>query len=324
MGLTTKFSAVALGCSIALVGCGGSGSITDTNATTADVDPAALFTQDTNVAASNGTFFSAEDGVRFASQMGQDLSSVVGQALGSSSAGFADAAPDNDPTSGIFNDETSVSQCDSGSVSSSIGTNVNDELENASFVFNNCVIDGQTTSGSMSIAASATGGSEVLTIEFADFGSTGPEGDSFIDGGVRLSVDENLSSSISGTQLTMVADGETTVFSNFALETSFNDDAGTATVGGQATIASSVDGTIQFSIDPAFTGPADGYPTVGILGMVHSDGSSLAINADTGDDATYAYVVNGNGSVTSGVGMWADESFQSPVLANGTINNFGF
>ena len=311
MDVANKFFAVTLGCSLTLVGCSDS-TITDLNA-----DPVG------SIPASNGTFFNERDALDFASETGGNLSQVVSRALGGSSAGLAKATPNDDVTAGVFNDDTSVEPCDSGSVSSSVGTSADGDLENASFVFNNCVIDGQTTTGSMSMIASDVEGTQTIGIVFVDFGSTGVEGDSFIDGGISLSIDENLSSSISGSQLTMIADDETTVFSDFNLNTTFNDSASTVSIGGQATVESTTDGSVEFVLSPAFTGSQTGNPTVGILTMTHSDGSSLTINANTGDPNTYAYIVNGNGTVTTGVGMWADEDFEAPVIASGGLNNTG-
>ena len=313
MDLSSKYCAIALACSVVLVGCGGdSDSDLDAGSFTADAVP------------SQGTFFNDQDGLRFARDMGFNLSSVVTKAFESTSSGLSNAAANDDPTSGIYNDDTSVEQCDSGSVSSSVGTNANNELENASIVFNNCVIDGQTTSGSMSFSATMPGNSDVLVIEFAEFGSTGPQGDSFIDGGLTMSINDDLSSSVSGSELTLIADGDSTVFSDFAINTEFGSDDNTASFDGQGTITSSVDGSVEISISPAFSGPADGNPTRGVLTMVHEDGSSLTINANTGNPDTYAYTVNGDGVVTSGVGRWDDESFETPNLAGTGFSNSGF
>ena len=320
MAFSTQYSAVALGCSMVLVGCG-SGTIVDQSATANTSDTAII-------QASEGTFFNERTALDFAGGIGTGLTSVVTRAFTSSNGELTAAAQNNDPTTGVFNDETSVEQCDSGTISSSFGSGENGDFENGSIVFSDCVTDGQTTSGAISFSADSSSSSESeVAMEFADFGSTGPLGDSFIDGDIALSIREDLSSSISGSELTMTADGETTVFSNFLLDTSFDTDS--MSIDGGATIASTVDGTVDISINPAFVTPMDsaaeqaGNPTTGIMRMTHSDGSSLTIDANTGNDDTFAYVISGNGSVTTGVGMWDDEDLEIPFVANGSVSNSG-
>lgn len=316
MGFTNKYSAVAVACSIALVGCGG-GSATEVFEGSSNE----LADDGTDVEASEGSFFSADDGIGFASNIGENLSAVVTRAVSASATELGTSGG-----SGTDNDtDTANAECDSGSVSASVGTDENDELQNASLVFNNCVIDGQTTTGSMAFSVSSTGASDVVDIEFADFGSTGPEGDSFIDGGVNFSIDDNLSASVSGTQIALTADGETVVFSNFALNVSTDNITETTSIDGQASIATSSDGSIEFSISPAFSIAAeDDNPAIGTLNLTHSDGSFLIIDANTGNPDTYAFTVSGDGAVTTGVGRWDDEDFAAPAIAYSSFNNSNF
>lgn len=316
MGSLYKLSALTIACSLVLAGCG-SGSSSDSNTGAAGITDLPI----DNSVASNGIFFSDDGGVDYASGLGGDLMSVVDRAVGSSNSALSTAAVEDDPSTGLFNDSTSVEQCDSGSISTSVASNTNNDLESASIVFNNCVIDGQTSSGSMSISASSSGNIQVLNIDFADFGSTGSEGDSYIDGGIAMSIGDDLSTSISGSQLALTADGETTVFSNYSLNASNDDTSGDISMGGGATISSSTDGTLSIAINPAFSGPADGNPIVGVLQMLHADGSSLIVDADTGNPDTYTYIVNGNGAVSSGIGNWDDEGFVVPAFADGNLGN---
>ena len=315
MRIQQRFSVLAIVCGVAMVGCGGSGGGDDTSALNASGGPLAP----TAPAGPNGTFFNDIDGVNFASTVGGGLLNVVERAIGSSDRTFSSAAVADNPASGVFNDETSVEPCDSGSISYSVATDANDELGNASIVFNNCVEDGQTTTGTMSFSSSSSGSSESLNVSFGDFATSGPEGDSSIDGNVSMEFGENGSGSISGSQLTLVADGETTTFSNFGLDGTLNDTTNEMSVTGQAVIASSTDGTIQFNIDPALTGPADGNPTVGQLSLIHSDGSSLTIDANTGNPDTYSYTIFGNGSTSSGVGNWENEDITISAFASRSL-----
>lgn len=308
MGFKYQLSVVAVALSVAMVGCGDDGSsIVNMNAQGVPTAPTV------SDVPSDGSFFNAEAGVDFASVLGGSLSTLSSRALGSSTSAFGDASQTNDPTSGLYFDDTSVEACDSGSVSSSIGTNANDELENASIVFNDCVTDGQTASGSMAFSAQSSGTTETLSISFDDFAVSGSDGYSSMDGDFSLSISEDLSASISGSTFTLVADGETTVFSNYSLNTAVDPDTGASSMGGQAVITSSQDGQISFVISPAFESTGEENPTSGVMSMTHADGSQLIIDAGTGDPATYAYTINGGGAISSGIGNWADEGLQNPL-----------
>jgi len=305
MGIKQHFTVTVLAASMALVGCGGS----------SDFDTGNNGPSTGSNVPSSGSFFNANDGVNFATKLGGKLSGVTTNAVDSTSQGLSNSAQNDDPTSGVYNDSNSVEQCDSGSVSYSFATDAADNLENASIVYNNCVLGGQTTTGTITMNATNSGPSESLTIAFGDFGNTGADGDSYIDGAVTMSFSDNGDASINGTSLTMTADGETTTFTNFALNTATDPNGTDVSVDGQATIASSVDGTITFVINPALVGPADGNPVVGQMLMTHEDGSSLLINADTGNPATYNYTVNGNGAITTGTANWDDAGLIAPRLA---------
>ncbi len=318
MGMKHQLSIVAVFLSMAMVGCGGGdgNSIVNMNANgggNPSVNPGTPNPALTGTP-SDGTFFNAEAGTDYASYLGGSLSNMSTRAVSSSSNVMGNASQNNDPASGLYNDDTSVEACDSGSISYSVGTNAADELENASIVFNNCVSDGQTATGSMSFAAQSSGNTDTISISFDNFATSGPEGDSSMDGDVSLSINEDLSASISGTSFTMVADGETVVFANYNLESQNDSQTGAASLGGQATITSSVNGQINFVINPAFVSSGEANPTSGVMTMTHQDGSSLTIDADTGDPATYAYIINGGGSITSGVGNWDDEDLEVPAL----------
>jgi len=313
MSFKYRMTVVAVSLSAALVGCSDdSSTVASVDANVSDISANNPITP---TADGRGEFFNAEAGIDFASYLGSSLSSVTNRAVGSSSTVFGEASQNDDPASGIYNDDTSVNQCDSGSVSNSVGTGSNDQLENASIVFNNCVIDGQTTSGSMSFSSSSTGNTENLSISFDDFASTGPEGNSSMDGDIVISINEDFSASIGGSRLTISDDSDTTVFSNYNLTAQSDSQTGATSIGGQATIASTENGEISFQISPAFSAEAsEENPTSGVLTMVHSDGSSLLIDAGTGNPDTYAYTISGGGSVTSGVGSWDDEDFEVPAL----------
>jgi len=317
-----RMTVVAVSLSAVLVGCGSdSVSIADTSSGASVADTSA---NASGVSSSNpieltvdgrGDFFNADAGIDFASYIGSSLSTVSNRAVGSSSRVFGEVSQNDDPASGLYNDDTFVNECDSGSVSNSVGTGSNDQLEKASIVFNNCVIDGQTTSGSMSFSSSSSGNSENLSISFDDFASSGPEGNSALDGDVVISIDEDFSATIGGSNLTISDDIDTTVFSNYSLAMQADLETGATSIGGQATITSTANGEISFQINPVFFADSNSdNPTSGVMTMVHSDGSSLVIDAGTGNPDTYAYTISGGGSVTSGIGSWDDEDFEVPAL----------
>jgi len=238
------------------------------------------------------------------------MSTLVTRAVGSTTAGFTSAQA-NMGNGG----NTSTENCDSGSISSSFAVDAMGNLNDGSIVFNNCVVAGETSSGTITFTSSSSGATESININFADFGTSGPSGTSSINGGVSLVVSDDGNFSLFGTNITFVADGETTVFSDFAFDVGVDLTTGATSLSAQANIASSTDGTIQFAIDPAFVASGDGYPTIGMLNLTHSDGSALTIDANTGNPATYNYSITSDGATTTGVGNWDDEDFTLPVAA---------
>jgi len=246
------------------------------------------------------------------------------QVLDSSSNVFDDDTPDDDdPTDDLVEDDTAAAECDSGSISTSVETDANDNPESASIVFNDCVISGQTTTGSLAISTSSLDGPEIVTIEIADFATSGPEGDSSVDGVITLITQGESSLLVDSTLLTLTAGDETVVFSDLSFDASADDIAGTVTIGGQTTIASSSDGSIELLLDPAFSGPEDGNPAIGVLTLTHEDGSSLVIDANTGDPDTFAFTINDNGSISTGIGQW-DDDLVAPAVAVSDVIDLNF
>jgi len=323
MDLKNKLSLVAVTCSIVLSGCGSSSD-------TVILDDPTVADSDTDLAGSDpddvvveGSFFNAEDGLSFASDLGE-ASSMFTQVLDSSSNVFDDDTPDDDdPTDDLVEDDTAAAECDSGSISTSVETDANDNPESASIVFNDCVASGQTTTGSLAISTSSLDGPEIVTIEIADFATSGPEGDSSVDGVITLIAQGESSFLVDSTLLTLTADDETVTFSDLSFDASADAIAGTVTIGGQTSIASSSDGAIDLSLDPAFSGPEDGNPAIGVLTLTHEDGSSLVIDANTGDPDTFAFTINDNGSISTGIGQW-DEDLVAPAVAVSDVIDLNF
>ena len=119
---------------------------------------------------------------------------------------------------------------------------------------------------------------------------------------------DQTTATISGPGLTMTADGETITFANYSMTVVDNETNGATSVAASMTVQSSVDGTITLDISPALSIPDDSYdyPTSGTLTMTHSDGSSLTIDANTGNPETFNYIINENGATSSGTENWID------------------
>jgi hypothetical protein len=257
------------------------------------------------------TFFNDTDGLKFADSIGGSFNAIF-------DAIFAGFDQDTTAAAGTFNQrikraaQTETAQCDtSGSIS--VTSNVNDatgELTSLTMSFNNCSTDGNVANGSMTLSITGTQTNSSVTMSFNNFTTTDGTDTSSLQGTINVSVAESgslMTSTISGSTFTMASAGETVTFSNYNMTSVINDATDAASLSGGATIATSSDGTLVMSIDPALQtdGSAD-YPTSGTLSWVHSDGSQLLIDADTGNVDTFNYTINDGGSVSSGVGNWAD------------------
>ncbi len=203
--------------------------------------------------------------------------------------------------------------CDSGSLSYTVSTNDSTgELTAASLNFNNCRQGLETSTGSVEISGSFddSGDNGSATITANNFSVTGGVEPLALNGSLTISAQSNgntTSGSISGTSITMTAGIETVVFSNYSLTASGNTDTGSGSISAAMQIDSNIAGTLTMAINPPLVVTAQSeYPESGLLVMTHSDGSSLTMNADTGDASTFSYIINDNGTVTSGVANWSE------------------
>ncbi len=256
------------------------------------------------------TFFNDVDGIKFADSIGGSFNAIFDSIF----AGF-----NQDTTaSGTFNQrvkraaQTDTTQCSSGG-SISVTSNINDatgELTSMSMSFNNCSSEGSVANGSMTLSMTGTQTNSTVTMSFNNFSTTDGSDTSSLAGTISVSVVESgslMTSTISGDRFTMASAGEAVTFSNYNITSVINDDTDAASLSGGATIETTSDGTLVMSIDPALqTNGSDDYPVSGTIGWVHSDGSQLLIDADTGNANTFNYTVNDGASVSSGVGNWAD------------------
>lgn len=121
-------------------------------------------------------------------------------------------------------------------------------------------------------------------------------------------VGDETTASVNGSGLTMTADCENISFSDYSVTVAENDLTGSSSMTASMSVTSSIDGTITVDVNPALFTPDDfsDYPISGTIEMTHSDGSILTINADTGNPATFSYLVNENGATTTGTANRAD------------------
>lgn len=257
------------------------------------------------------TFFNDADGIKFADSIGGSFNAIF-------DAIFAGFNQDATTASGTLNQrvkraaQTDTTQCSTGG-SISVTSNINDatgELTSMSMSFNNCSSEGSVANGSMSLSMTGTETNSTVTMSFNNFTTTDGSDTSSLSGTISVSVVESgslMTSTISGDTFTMASAGEAVTFSNYNLTSVINDDTDAASISGGATIATTSDGTLVMSIDPALqTNGNEDYPVSGTIGWVHSDGSQLLIDADTGDVNTFNYTIHDGATVSSGVGNWAD------------------
>ncbi len=207
---------------------------------------------------------------------------------------------------------------DGGSVDLSVTTNdVTQEPTAASIIFNNCREGSETSAGSLSITSDIDDVSEsgTATITASNFSVTGGTEPIALNGTVTMAVQSNGSettATINGPNMSMTSGNETIVFSNYSITLVGNEATDTASLSASLTLASNIDGTITIDISPPLTddGISD-YPSTGQLVMTHSDGSSLTMNADNGNPATFDYTINDRGAITTGVANWSDTELTS-------------
>lgn len=205
----------------------------------------------------------------------------------------------------------SVSCSGGGEIAVSLESDpVTEEPTAASITFNNCIESGETSNGGISFSANLdeTGDNGTITLTADNLTVTGGDENLALDGAVTVQMQTNgavSTFSIGGRSLALTAGGDSITFSNYSLTAIDNEATDEGSLSASMTVASSVDGTITFNVDPplAADGTSD-YPTSGTVTMTHSDGSSLTIHADNGDPATFDYTINDNGSITTGVQRW--------------------
>lgn len=291
--------------SLAITGCGGSESGDgDSSGSDGDNSSGGGSTDGTDAA-----FFNDQETFSFANSVGGRLSSLFANAYGVLSSSTDSAKRQ------VQAEQTSSFPCeDSGDIA--LTYVVNDatfELTSVVLGFSECVEEGDTTNGSIAISGSAftsLDGSGDLVVDLDNLAVSGADPVS-MDGTVTATMSaagDETTVGVSGNNLSMVAENETINFTNYVLTVINNETTGGTSVALTATIDSSIDGEVAVVIDPPFVrdDDQDAPPTAGRMVMTHADGSSLTIDADTGNEATFNYTVNEDGTVTTGTANWVD------------------
>jgi len=290
----------ALACVLFLTACGGSSDDDSSPATQA-------FVPDPEPATS---FFNDDSGTDF-------VNNLLGRFLGvlRPLSGLLD--DDDDFKSAIAKrtiarTETLADNCSGGGSFTISGEfdDVTDELISLDGTLNNCIEDGETSNGSLSITSnlddSGDNGTVSLTVD--NLTVTGGEENIALDGTVNVEVQSNGVEStftISGPNFSMTVDDESLSFSDYSVSAVSNDFTDSSSLSASMTISSSVDGIIMFVIDPPLAD--DGFsefPLSGVITLTHADGSSLALNAGNGNPETFDFTINDNGSITTGSQRW--------------------
>ena len=266
----------------------------------------------------SATFFNDDSGFSFANTLGGSLGQITSTIIGA----FGDDNNLGGPITAQTPRMAEVSTC-AGGGSQSVSIVVDDVTDNTSFILDaeNCVEDGLITSGSMNatILATEDDSESAVDVSFNNFTSASADTTSSITGSVSMSVIENEITSestvtLSGDSFVMLIDNETISYTNYSVFAMTNDLTGAASFSGRATITVP-EGTVTFDIDPAFSIPGGNTenPVSGRLSMTASDGSSLVIDADTGDTDTFSYSVTDGLQTTTGIERWDETDIDSPL-----------
>ncbi|MBX2838600.1 MAG: hypothetical protein KTR35_17205 [Gammaproteobacteria bacterium] len=256
-----------------------------------------------------GPYFDADEGYDFANDLGASLSRLFSVGLGGAGSSGLDASGSMQEFINRARSEDTI-VCDSGSVT--VYTDTDDSTGNitsSGYIYNDCVIDGIGSNGEVTVSGfeSENGESASFTIIFDEFTSIDGAEIASIDGSVSVSFsgdDNGFNYGMSGPSLTLVDSEGTLVFTNFSMTASASSSTGQQSLQASATISDNNE-TITITINPALAyGSSDLYPTTGQIVMTHSDGSSLAINADNGNPETFSYTVSDGSTVVSGEEFW--------------------
>lgn len=294
----------AMAVPVLLSACG-AGSDSESNSPTITGDGSGFTT-------SGRTFFNDSDGIKFADALGGSFSDVLTAIMG----GVGGASSTEASGGSISQRMKRATQSDSvacasgGTISNTVtSSDSTGEIASVTMSFNNCLSDGNLSNGSVSLSVSGTETNQSVAIDFNQFRSVEGGDTSSIDGAININAVQSGSTfltTISGSNITMVSAGETVAITNYNLRSEVDDISGATSLEGGSTIITGA-GALTMSISPALSvaGNAD-YPSTGVIAWSHSDGSSLSIDADTGNGDTFNYVIGDGSSTTSGVGNWSE------------------
>ena len=261
---------------------------------------------------SGKTFFNDSDGIKFADALGSSFSDVLAAITGGMGGASSTLASDSSISQRMkrATQSESAACASSGTISNTVTSNDSTgKITAVTMSFNNCLSDGNLSNGSISFAVSGTETNQSVAVDFNQFRSVDGGDTSSIDGAININAVQSgttFLTTISGSNITMVSAGETVAITNYNLRSEVDDISGATSLEGGSTITTGA-GALTMSISPALSvaGNAD-YPSTGVIAWSHSDGSSLSIDADTGNAATFNYVISDGVSTTSGVSNWSE------------------
>lgn len=261
---------------------------------------------------SGKTFFNDSDGIKFADALGSSFSDVLAAITGGMGGASSTLASDSSISQRMkrATQSESAACASSGTISNTVTSNDSTgKITAVTMSFNNCLSDGNLSNGSISFAVSGTETNQSVAVDFNQFRSVDGGDTSSIDGVININAVQSgttFLTTISGSNITMVSAGETVAITNYNLRSEVDDISGATSLEGGSTITTGA-GALTMSISPALSvaGNAD-YPSTGVIAWSHSDGSSLSIDADTGNAATFNYVISDGVSTTSGVSNWSE------------------
>lgn len=292
--------------SLALASCGGGGGsgdggdtgtsdATTGNGTTGGSDGGTGGSDGGTTGQEGAAFFNDGSGVSFANGLGTTISRIFTFGFGG-----ADGLPSTNETF----------ECDTGSVTSYTETDdATGQPTGGGLDYNDCVQDGISASGSLSFSGvqGDENGTSTLTMTFSEFTVNDNGEVASIDGTINITisvVDGVQNFTVSGPSLDLMDSQGALSFNNYSMTINLSTATGEQSLSAMASITDE-SGTIELNVDPAFViGGEFLYPATGEISMVHSDGSSLLINADSGDPETFLYTISDGSSVNSGEQRW--------------------
>lgn len=307
---------IAISCAV-LSGCGG-GSDSDSSTFPAVSDFSPIQLDSENASDTVSAAFEGVGGVSDAEGTGLELndeatSSSNGIALAQMFAEQYLSSSSEQPLEAIQSDSESF-DCDvSGSISLQAQGDLTIEGSSLQATYNSCVESDMTITGSLRIDIFANSSDDAdLKFTFSDLTVADSLETSTLNGDLRLTlqISETIqTNTISSDQLNVLSSvSGNEVISALRLEAVLDSDSAPSTLEMAFELASDeLGGRLTFTTPELmrFSGTETDNPTTGIFEVTGASGSSVTLNADTGDTATVLFTLFDGSSTTSDTVSWA-------------------